>query len=145
DVDGDIVTITSNTAPSHGTMSFFKSTGAFTYTPTANYVGPDSFTYTASDGKGGTDTATVTINVTGNRAPDAKDDSYTTAQNTTPTVYTANSTLKNHVDPDGDPLTITTYTNPVHGNLTFYKSSGAFVYTPTTNYAGPDSFTYTVS
>ena len=30
------------------------------YTPAANYFGPDTFTYTISDGNGGTATATVT-------------------------------------------------------------------------------------
>src|SRR5262249_61731847 len=33
-------------------------------TPAANFNGSDSFTYTVADGKGGTDTATVTIGVT---------------------------------------------------------------------------------
>ena len=45
--------------------------GSFTYTPfdtpTTNFADTDSFTYQVSDGKGGTDSATVTITVT----PDA--------------------------------------------------------------------------
>ena len=40
------------------------------YTPDPNFAGPDSFTYTISDGNGGSDTATVTITVTNvNDAP----------------------------------------------------------------------------
>ncbi len=35
-----------------------------TYTPTAGFTGPDSFTYTVSDGFGGTATATVQVTVT---------------------------------------------------------------------------------
>jgi VCBS repeat-containing protein len=33
------------------------------YSPPAGYTGPDSFTYTLSDGRGGTDTATVAVEV----------------------------------------------------------------------------------
>jgi Ca2+-binding RTX toxin-like protein len=38
--------------------------GSFVYTPDANYNGTDSFTYEASDGKGGSSTATVNLTVT---------------------------------------------------------------------------------
>jgi hypothetical protein len=38
--------------------------GAFTYTPTLNANGTDSFTVTVNDGKGGTATQTVTVNIT---------------------------------------------------------------------------------
>jgi hypothetical protein len=41
------------------------------YTPNANFFGTDSFTYTVSDGNGGSDTATVNITVTNvNDAPE---------------------------------------------------------------------------
>jgi hypothetical protein len=35
--------------PSHGTVSLDQDTGAFTYTPAADYNGPDSFTFTVTD------------------------------------------------------------------------------------------------
>ena len=50
-----------------------------------NYCGPDSFTYTISDGNGGTDAATVTITihgVTDNTPPVAEDDDVTTDEDT---------------------------------------------------------------
>ncbi|MDX6439245.1 MAG: large repetitive protein [Gaiellaceae bacterium] len=62
DVDGDALTIT-HTAPAHGDFN------GSTYTPAAGYSGPDSFTYTANDGHGGTDTATVSITVTPTNPP----------------------------------------------------------------------------
>jgi hypothetical protein len=57
DPDGDALTITT-TQPSHG--SYVGGLNGV-YTPDANYNGPDSFTYTADDGRGGTATATVDL------------------------------------------------------------------------------------
>ncbi len=59
DVDGDTLTVTAATQGAHGTVSF-TSTGV-TYTPATGYTGTDSFTYTISDGHGGTSTATVNV------------------------------------------------------------------------------------
>jgi VCBS repeat-containing protein/CshA-type fibril repeat protein len=62
DPDHDPLTITSTTGPAHGTLSI-NPDGSITFNPTPGYVGPDSFTYTVSDGNGGQSTATVTIDV----------------------------------------------------------------------------------
>ncbi|MBN2817221.1 MAG: tandem-95 repeat protein, partial [Campylobacterales bacterium] len=62
DPDGDTLSVISVTQPSNGVVSLVN--GIITYTPSANYNGADSFTYTISDGEGGVDTATVTLNVT---------------------------------------------------------------------------------
>ncbi len=69
DVDLDTLTISSATQPTHGTL-VNNGNGTYTYTPAANYEGSDAFTYTVSDGNGGTDTAAVNITVQGlNDAP----------------------------------------------------------------------------
>ena len=47
----------------HGTLSL-ASNGSFVYTPTAGYVGPDEFTYRASDGQDWSGTTTVALTVT---------------------------------------------------------------------------------
>ena len=64
DVDGDALTYSVLASPSNGTATITSSSsGAYTYSPTANYNGSDLFTFTASDGTL-IDTATVSITVT---------------------------------------------------------------------------------
>ncbi len=61
DVDGDPLTFTIITGPSHGTLS--GSGPDITYTPNPEYSGPDSFTFTSNDGTVDSNIGTVTINV----------------------------------------------------------------------------------
>jgi hypothetical protein len=58
---GQTRTVTAVTPAAHGTATL--SGGVVTYQPNANYSGSDSFTYTISDGFGGTATATVHVTV----------------------------------------------------------------------------------
>jgi len=62
DPDGDVLSITGVTAPAHGSASP-NADGTITYTPANDFSGPDSFTYTVSDGHGDTATATVHVMV----------------------------------------------------------------------------------
>ena len=50
DVDGDALTYTITTPLANGTLTPTGTPGIYTYTPNANFTGPDSFTYTVSDG-----------------------------------------------------------------------------------------------
>ena len=70
DIDGDTLTISNFTNPSNGTLTFNDnstpdnpSDDYFIYTPNANYNGTDSFTFTVSDGNGGSVTGTFNLNV----------------------------------------------------------------------------------
>lgn len=143
DVDGPTLIATLVTGPAHGTL-ILNADGSFTYTPVANYNGPDSFTYNVGDGLGSTGPITVTLDVTAvNDAPVAANDSYATNQNQALTISAA-SLLANDSDADGDPLSVISTSTPLHGTLV-PGGNGTFAYTPNTNYYGNDSFTYTVS
>jgi VCBS repeat-containing protein len=67
DVDGDALAVDSVTQGANGSVA---NNGSYvTYTPTPGFNGTDSFNYMVIDSNGGTDTATVTINVTALETP----------------------------------------------------------------------------
>src|SRR5207244_4686978 len=84
-------------APAHGTLSLNQATGAFTYTPSANFWGSDSFTYRARDSRdadSGVATVSMTVNEV-NDAPLASDDAATTNEDTA----VSGNVLTNDTDP----------------------------------------------
>ncbi|HYN84597.1 MAG TPA: cadherin-like domain-containing protein [Pyrinomonadaceae bacterium] len=140
DADGDALTVSAVTQGAHGSV-VMGGDNTVSYTPAANYFGPDSFTYTASDGNGGTDTATVNVSVANVQdAPVAANDAANVNEDSAANVI---NVLANDGDADGDPLAVVSVTQGAHGSVT---NNGANVsYTPAPDYFGADSFTYTVS
>ena len=67
DPNGDVLSITAFTQPTNGTI-LDNQDGTFTYTPDQSFSGSDSFTYTVSDGMGGTATGQVNLAVSANLA-----------------------------------------------------------------------------
>jgi large repetitive protein len=63
DPDGNTLQIITRTSGAHGVVTITGPGTGLTYNPTGNYHGTDTFTYTLSDGNGGTDTATVRVTV----------------------------------------------------------------------------------
>jgi VCBS repeat-containing protein len=141
DANGDTLTAALVSNVSHGTLNL-NSNGSFTFTPTTGYVGTDSFTYKANDGKADSNTVTVTITISApaNTAPVAVNDSYSAIGNTALTVSAA-GVLSNDTDANGDALTAALVSNVSHGTLNL-NTNGSFTFTPTTGYTGTDSFTY---
>ena len=115
-----------------------------TYTPAANYNGPDSFTFKANDGTVDSAVATVSVTVTPvNDAPVAINDTYTTSENTTLTVAVP-GVLTNDTDIENNALNVLLVSPPAHGALSL-NVNGSFTYTPTASFNGTDSFTYRAS
>jgi hypothetical protein len=140
DPDGDLFAVISKTNGAHGLVACTVA-GLCTYTPAIGYTGPDSFTYTVSDGRGGTAVGTVNVTVeAANRPPVANPDSLTTVAGVAGVV----DVLANDSDPDGDPLAVVSHTDPSHGILVC-NALGVCTYTPGTGYTGADSFNYTIS
>ena len=63
DRDGDVVSYAKASDPAHGTL-VVDALGSYRYTPALNYHGPDAFSYTVSDGKGGQRSYNAAITVT---------------------------------------------------------------------------------
>ncbi|CAN1484352.1 Delta-60 repeat [Burkholderiaceae bacterium] len=140
DVDGNTLTFAKVGDPSHGTVSINASTGAYTYTPNANYNGSDSFTFKVNDGTVDSAVATVSITVAAvNDAPVATTASASTDEDTVKTGTLAGT------DVDGNTLTFAKVGDPSHGTVSINASTGAYTYTPVGNYNGSDSFTFKVN
>ncbi|SEU37900.1 Ig-like domain-containing protein [Stigmatella erecta] len=138
---GETLSITAVTQPADGAVTFTATRVSFT--PTAGFVGTATFTYTVSDGRGGTDTATVTVFVTEtNHPPVATDDAFTVPKDSGATEL--NVLANDTGDPDvGETLSITAVTQPTYGTVTFTATRVSF--TPAAGFVGATAFTYTVS
>jgi YD repeat-containing protein len=141
DPDGDSLTVTTASTPAHGQVAVVGD-ASITYTPASGYVGPDSFTYAISDGRGATATGTVAVTVLAraNKTPTLANDTAVVLHNTA----TSLNVRANDSDPDGDTLTLTTASTPAHGQVQVVGGA-TITYTPTNGYSGADSFNYVVS
>ncbi|HIF9440980.1 TPA: retention module-containing protein, partial [Photobacterium damselae] len=137
DVDGDNLTFKPGSDPTNGSVTV-NPDGSWEYVPNSDFNGEDSFTVVVDDGNGGTDTITVTVNVTPvNDAPVGEDVSAETQEET---AVTGQLTA---TDVDGDNLTFKPGTNPENGSVTI-NSDGSWEYVPNPDFNGEDSFTVVV-
>ena len=136
DAEGQALTYAVVATPLHGTLS--GTPPALTYTPFANYSGPDSLTFRANDGVLNSNVGTVSITVTPvNDAPVAQPQSVVLDEDTTKGVTLIAA------DVDGAALTYAIVSAPAHGALS--GTPPALTYTPSPNYNGADSFTFVAS
>ncbi|MGB7444257.1 MAG: Ig-like domain-containing protein [Coleofasciculaceae cyanobacterium] len=143
DTDGDALTLTLVTAPENGIAEVNDngtpddlSDDLIRYTPNADYLGADQFTYQVDDGKGGTATAEVSITV--NAVPVANNDNAFTNEEAAVEV----NVLENDSDLDGDALNLSI---ALQANNGFAQVNDDLItYTPDTNFFGVDQFTYQV-
>jgi len=136
---GDQLTVQDTTEPSNGDVTV-QPDNTVVYTPDPNFVGQDTFTYTACVGETTVcDTATVTVNVQ-NQPPVAIPDVVQMNVEDGPTKII--DVLANDYEPNGDPLVVSEVTDPVHGMVTISPNSKVVTYTPTPAFSGVDTFNY---
>ena len=137
DIDAGTKLVTAVGTASNGTVT--NNSSNVSYTPSGNYCGADSFTYTITGGSSATVSVTVTCVDDGPAV--ANDDSATVAEDSGATTI---SVLGNDsADPDDGSLAITAVGAALHGSTGF--TAGNVSYAPTANYCGADSFSYTIS
>ncbi len=138
DVDGDSLTYSKAVDSAHGSVTV-NVDGTWTYMPSANYNGLDSFVVTVSDGYGGLVNSIVNVTVNPvNDVPVVGNYSVITDEDIQVTGKVVGS------DVDGDSLTYSKASDPTHG-IVLVNMGGSFTYTPNRNYYGPDSFNMTVN
>ena len=111
------------------------------YAPDPDFNGEDAFEYTVDDGSGtGTARASATVTVTINSLPDPPHAGHDRVETDvdTPVVI---EVLANDRDADGDPLDVTSVTDPAHGTAVL-NVDDTVTYTPDPEYEGMDAFTY---
>lgn len=141
DPQNDPLTVVSVTQPSEGSVTI-NSGGASVQFNAGSNAGTFIFNYTVSDGHGGSDVGQVSVAVSApNGAPTANPDSYSSLSASFPTVMWL---LQNDTDPDGDPLIITSVTQPYLGTVTIASDQKSVTFTPSGS-GGIDGFTYTIS
>ncbi|QJW83496.1 tandem-95 repeat protein [Ramlibacter terrae] len=122
----------------HGSATINTSTGAWSYTPVADYNGPDSFTVRVTDNNGNTATRVISLTVTAVADIVADTASVNEDANVT-TNLLANDTFEGAE-------TITAVTQGTNGTVTILDPVlGTVRYTPNANFHGTDTYTYTVT
>jgi len=140
DPDGDALTIKSITQPTNGVLLLVNN-NTVSYTPSPDFNGSDSFTYTIDDGLGGTDTATVYITVNSiNDIPVAAPDNATTMIDTSISI----NVLGNDTGMGDLPIIVSIQGNPSNGVVAI-NPNGTITYTPNPLFHGLDSFSYQIS
>lgn len=147
DPDKETLHLLSFSQPNDGTLTRTPD-GNLRYLPNPDFLGTDEAEYTITDGSTGISSAKISFVVNtaaanANTDPVANDDDYKTAENTPLSVSSENGILSNDSDPDGDSLVITSFTQPLHGDLSL-NQDGSFVYTADLNWVGVDLFSYLI-
>lgn len=158
DPNADALVVTARTNGALGTVSIGGAGTSLTYAltgapPAAGASFADTFSYTISDGNGGTASATVNVTVTTastsqNRPPAAAADA-ASVDDSTSYIRTLDPRT-NDTDPDGDLLVISSATNGAVGVVSIGPGGASLSYTFTGTPPAPgasttDTFTYTVS
>ncbi|MBC3873086.1 Ig-like domain-containing protein [Undibacterium flavidum] len=131
-ISGNASSLLIATSPAHGVAT--NRGLQIIYTPTAGFLGDDSFTYQAVNASGTSTAATVTVRVLAT-TPKANSVNANVLANSTNNVIPANTS--------GTVDSISLVSQPQHGSAQIVGSS--ISYTPAHDYVGNDSFNYTAT
>lgn len=137
DVDGDTLTV-NQAISSFGTVTILADQ-QLSYTPNPDFVGTDTVIYSITDGKGGTASSELVVNVFSNTAPVAVNDSASTDDRTAILI----AVLTNDTDAEGDVLTVTA-ASAEEGTVSI-EADQRLRYTPKAGFNGVDTISYTVT
>ncbi|MEO0718610.1 MAG: tandem-95 repeat protein [Pseudomonadota bacterium] len=143
DANGDAFQILTSGSAANGTV-VNNGDGTVTYTPNANFVGADSFTYTISDG---IESSTATVNVTVNGVDDAPqpvNDTAFVVIDGMLIIDIAADLLANDIELDGQTLQFVGFDQPSNG-LVVDNGDGTLTYTPNIGFTGNEAITYRVT
>ena len=142
DVDGDTLSVSSLSA-NHGTVAD-NHDGTFTITPAANYSGDVTLSYSVIDGNGGSVAGTQHFTLAAVNDAPVGSATASLAAGTEDTAYTvsASDLLAGFSDVDGDTLSVSSLTAN-HGAVVD-NGNGTFTITPTSNYNGDVTLSYSV-
>ena len=139
DSDGDSLIVTNLSTVANGIVSIDQK-ATINYTPDSNFTGTDYLIATIEDSLGKIKDENITVNVTPNNPPIAKDDTVTVENDKNITI----NALYNDRDADNDILVIKSLTKlPLHGVATIKNNK--ILYIPKQNYKGIDSLKYQIS
>ncbi|MNS10466.1 HYR domain protein [compost metagenome] len=142
DANSDVLTAIMVSNASNGNV-VLNSNGSFTYIPAAGFVGTDSFTYMANDGKVNSNVVTVIINVTA--SPNVPPTANTIVVNTHENVSVIVDVISHVVDPNNnlDKSSLAIVSGPVNGSFTI-SPDYRVIYTPDPGFFGQDRFTFRI-
>ena len=144
DPDGDLIQAALVETTAYGEL-VFNEDGSFSYTPNRDYFGPDSFTYTVSDGISISPVEVVILNVSNvPDSPVAIEDIYATDPGGSIIVEEQDGVLANDYDPDQSALEAVLVNGVTSGELVL-NPNGAFFYRPADQNPGVVSFAYRAS
>ena len=139
-------TVSSVSGSSNGVATNLAGSEQVRFVPTADYFGTGSFTYTLSDGHGGSDTALVTVTIASdNDDPTALADSDSVVEDNILTIAWSDL-FSNDTDidsPSGN-WSVSSVGAESNGTATNLPGSFQVQFTPTLNFNGTASFDYTL-
>ncbi len=138
------LTLSSVGTPSNGgTVTIVNN--AASYRPASGFAGTETFTYVATSSTGGTQTATVTMTVTGtnNPPPIAVADAFTVVEDAASASFDVR--VNDSTTDSGETISVSAVGTPSRGGTVSLGTNGAsIVYRPAANFFGTETVTYTL-